>query len=126
MFGLRSLHEDDALRAVRAALELREACTALGAELERDHGIRFAVTVGVSTGEVYVGAGARGETFATGDAIKVAARLDEAAEDGEILLGERDAPPGRAARPRRAAGAARSARPRGGGSCVQAPGAALR
>ena len=88
IFGLRSLHEDDALRAVRAALELREACTALGAELERDHDIPFPVTVGVSTGEVFVGAGAQGETLATGAAINVAARLGEAAEDCEILLGE--------------------------------------
>ena len=42
IFGLPSVHEDDALRAVRAALELREAVAALGVEIERDHGVRIA------------------------------------------------------------------------------------
>ena len=76
-FGLRSLHEDDGLRAVRAALELQGALVELGT-----------VTVGINTGDVFVGSGARGETFAMGDAMNVAAKLDEAAGDGEILLGE--------------------------------------
>ena len=85
IFGLRSLNEDDALRAVRAALELRESCTALGAELEREHGARFPVTIGISSGEVFVDPDG---TLPVGDAVNVAARLDEAAADGEILLGE--------------------------------------
>jgi DNA-binding SARP family transcriptional activator len=76
-FGLRSLHEDDGLRAVRAALELQGALVELGT-----------VTVGINTGDVFVGPGNRGETFAMGDTMHVAARLDESAGDGEILLGE--------------------------------------
>ena len=89
VFGLRERHEDDPLRAVRAALELREAGAALGTELERDHGIHIAGRFGITSGEVFVGAGARGETLARGDAMNVAAGLGEAAADGEILLGER-------------------------------------
>ena len=76
-FGLHSLHEDDGLRAVRAALELEGALVELGT-----------VTVGINTGDVFVGPGNRGETFAMGDTMHVAAKLDEAAGDGEILLGE--------------------------------------
>jgi DNA-binding SARP family transcriptional activator len=89
IFGLRERHEDDPLRAVRAALELREAGAALGTELERDHGIHIAMRFGLTSGEVFVGTGARGETLARGDAMNVAAGLGEAAADGEILLGER-------------------------------------
>jgi DNA-binding SARP family transcriptional activator len=88
IFGLRSLHEDDALRAVRAALELRDACAALGAELEHHRDVRVPVTLGISSGEVFVGAGDDGGAFPTGDAMSVATRLDEAAGDREILLGE--------------------------------------
>ena len=72
MFGLRELHEDDALRAVRAALELRVA------------GIS---TVGINSGEAVLGTGPRGETFAAGDVKRLAARLGDVAEPGEILLG---------------------------------------
>ena len=89
VFGLRERHEDDPLRAVRAALELREAGAALGAELERDHGIPIAARFGIDSGEVFVGPGARGEALARGDAMNVAAGLGQAAADGEILLGER-------------------------------------
>ena len=78
-FGLVQVHEDDALRAVRAAVEMRAAVAALG-EVE--------VKIAVNSGEAFVGAGARREPFATGDAINVAARLQEAAAAGEILLGD--------------------------------------
>ncbi len=89
VFGLRERHEDDPLRAVRAALELREAGAALCAELERERDIRIALRFGITSGEVFVGAGARRDTLARGDALNVAAGLGEAAADGEILLGER-------------------------------------
>jgi class 3 adenylate cyclase/tetratricopeptide (TPR) repeat protein len=74
VFGLPQVHEDDALRAVRAAVEMRDAVAALGLE----------VRIGVNTGEVVAG---RGETLVTGDAVNVAARLEQAAEAGEIMLG---------------------------------------
>ena len=89
VFGLRERHEDDPLRAVRAALELREAGATLGAELERAHGIPIAARFGIDSGEVFVGPGTRGEALARGDAMNVAAGLGQAAADGEILLGER-------------------------------------
>jgi class 3 adenylate cyclase len=60
----------------------------LNEELELDWGVRIAVRTGINTGEVVAGDAAKGESFATGDAVNVAARLEQAAEPGEILLGE--------------------------------------
>jgi class 3 adenylate cyclase/tetratricopeptide (TPR) repeat protein len=85
VFGVPVVHEDDALRAVRAAVELNERLTALDDELEELYGVRLELRTGVYTGEVAVGAG---EVFATGDAVNVAARLEQAAAPGEILIGE--------------------------------------
>ncbi len=87
VFGVPAVHEDDALRATRAAAEMRLALADLNKELERDHGVTISNRTGVNTGEVVVGAG--GQTFATGDAVNTAARLEQAASSGEILLGER-------------------------------------
>ena len=88
VFGLRRLNEDDALRAVRAAVELREACEALSAELERVRGVEISMKLGVESGEVFLSAGARRAPFAVGDAYNVASRLEGTAPSGEILLGE--------------------------------------
>ncbi len=74
VFGVPVVHEDDALRAVRAALEMKEALPELG--------IRG--RIGVNTGEVVTGTE---ERLATGDAVNVAARLEQAAEPGEVLIG---------------------------------------
>src|SRR4051794_17095581 len=74
VFGVPQVHEDDALRAVRAAVEMRDALPELGVEAR----------IGVNTGEVVVGTE---ERLATGDAVNVAARLEQAAGSGEILLG---------------------------------------
>ena len=74
VFGVPQLHEDDALRAVRAAVEMRDALPVLGVEAR----------IGVNTGEVVVGTA---ERLATGDAVNVAARLEQAAGAGEVLLG---------------------------------------
>jgi class 3 adenylate cyclase len=87
VFGIPAVHEDDALRAVRAAAEMRERLVALNEEFERERGIRIAVRTGVNTGEVVAGDPAEGQAFATGDAVNVAARLEQAADPGEILLG---------------------------------------
>ncbi len=87
VFGIPQVHEDDALRAVRAAAEMRERLAALNEEFERERGIRIAVRTGVNTGEVVAGDPYAGQAFATGDAVNVAARLEQAAEPGEILLG---------------------------------------
>ena len=71
VFGVPTVREDDALRAVRAALELRDAA-------------QVDVRIGVNTGEVVTGAG---DTLVTGDAVNVAARLEQAAGVGEVLIG---------------------------------------
>jgi class 3 adenylate cyclase len=88
VFGIPVLHEDDALRAVRAAAEMRAALIPLNDELERDRGVTIEVRVGVNTGEVVAGDSAEGQAFVTGDAVNVAARLEQAAQPGEILIGD--------------------------------------
>jgi class 3 adenylate cyclase len=75
VFGIPVVHEDDTLRACRAAVEMRAALPELG--------IRG--RIGVNTGEVVTGTA---ERLATGDALNVAARLEQAAEPGEVLIGE--------------------------------------
>jgi class 3 adenylate cyclase len=75
VFGIPVSHEDDALRAVRAASEMRAAIA--------EHGLE--ARIGVNTGEVVVGG--EGETLVTGDAVNVAARLEQAAAPGETLIG---------------------------------------
>jgi class 3 adenylate cyclase len=75
VFGVPAVHEDDALRACRAAVEMREAFAGLGIEGR----------IGVSTGEVVTGTA---ERLATGDALNVAARLQQAAAPREVLIGE--------------------------------------
>jgi class 3 adenylate cyclase len=74
VFGVPMLHEDDALRAVRAAVEMRDALPELGLKGR----------IGVMTGEVVTGTE---ERLATGDAVNVAARLEQAAQPGEVLIG---------------------------------------
>ncbi|MDP9492224.1 MAG: AAA family ATPase, partial [Actinomycetota bacterium] len=85
VFGIPVVHEDDALRAVRAAADMRGALIHLNEELERDWGIRIESRIGVNTGEVVTG---EGDSIATGDAVNVAARLEQGAASGETLLGE--------------------------------------
>ena len=88
VFGIPQLHEDDALRAVRAAVDMRAALEGLNHELERDHGVRLACRIGVNTGEVLVGVESTDFGRVTGDAVNTAARLEAAAEPGEILIGD--------------------------------------
>src|SRR6478735_4550182 len=85
VFGVPAVHEDDALRAVRAADELHAGLAELNEELERGYGTRLELRIGVNTGEVVTGTE---ERLATGDAVNVAARLEQAAGPGEILIGE--------------------------------------
>jgi class 3 adenylate cyclase len=85
VFGVPVVHEDDALRAVRAAADMRQALAGLNDELERDRGVRIESRIGVNTGEVVAG---QGNSIATGDAVNVAARLEQGAEPGATLLGE--------------------------------------
>ena len=87
VFGIPLLHEDDAVRAVRAARGMQEALAALNVELERDHGVQVAIRIGVNTGEVVAGDPRAGQRLVTGDAVNLAARLEQAAEAGQVLLG---------------------------------------
>src|SRR5438093_7180547 len=75
VFRIPTLHEDDALRAVRAALEMRERLERLNRDLERDRGIAILTRTGLNTGEVVAGDPSTGKTIATGDAVKAAPRL---------------------------------------------------
>ena len=88
VFGVPQLHEDDAVRAVRAAAELGEAMVALNAELAGTLGVRLELRTGVNTGDVVVGDVVGGQEIAVGDAVNLAARLEQAAGPGEVLLGE--------------------------------------
>ena len=88
VFGIPVVHEDDALRAVRAAVELRGELERLNDELEQAYGVRIGVRTGVHTGEVFAGDPAQGDPFATGDAVVVAQRLEATAAAGEILVGD--------------------------------------
>ena len=86
VFGVPTLHEDDALRAVRAASEMRERLEGLNDELRRAFGVELEMRVGINTGQVVAGR-ADAPTLATGDAVNLAKRLEQAAGSGEILLG---------------------------------------
>ena len=87
VFGIPRLHEDDPLRAVRAAFGMQEALIGLNDELARDHDVRIAIRIGVNTGEVVAGDPTAGQRLVTGDTVNVAARLEQAAGAGEVLLG---------------------------------------
>ncbi len=89
VFGVPEAHEDDALRACRAALEMQARLESLNEEFERRFGTRISLRIGVNTGEVVAGDPSSRETFVTGDPVNVAARLEQAAGPGEVLLGER-------------------------------------
>jgi predicted ATPase/class 3 adenylate cyclase len=87
VFGTPQLHEDDPLRAVRAAVEMQEALRRLNEELEPTWGVTIATRTGVATGEVVAGA-ADAESLVVGVPVNVAARLEQAAKPGEILVGK--------------------------------------
>ncbi|MFI5050334.1 MAG: adenylate/guanylate cyclase domain-containing protein, partial [Gaiellales bacterium] len=88
VFGLPRLHEDDALRAVRAAADMQAALGALNADLEARWGVTLQNRTGVNTGEVVAGDSSADQRLITGDAVNVAARLEQAAPAQQVLLGE--------------------------------------
>jgi class 3 adenylate cyclase/tetratricopeptide (TPR) repeat protein len=88
VFGHPIAHEDDAVRAVRAAAEMRLALEDLNGHLEQQFGVRLETRTGINTGEVVAGDPSFGHAFVTGDAVITAKRLEETAGDGEILVGE--------------------------------------
>jgi class 3 adenylate cyclase/predicted ATPase len=88
VFGVPVAHEDDAVRAVRAASDLQAGMAELNRELESRHGCRIALRVGLNTGEVVAGDATARQMVVTGDAVNVAARLEQHARPGETLVGE--------------------------------------
>ena len=88
VFGIPTVHEDDALRAVRAANEMRAALRELNEQLDLRWGVRLQARTGVNTGEVIVGDPSQGEDFVSGEAVNVATRLERSAPPREILIGE--------------------------------------
>ena len=90
VFGVPAAHEDDPTRALRAALAMSRRLTELNLSLETLHGVTLAMRIGVNTGEVLAVNRPRLEgRMVTGDAVNVAARLEQAAASGQILASER-------------------------------------
>ena len=89
--GIPQAHEDDAERAVLAALATQRRFPDLAERVRTLHGSEVALRIGVNTGEVVTGrdSAARGEMMVSGDAVNVAARLQQHAEPGAVLVGER-------------------------------------
>jgi class 3 adenylate cyclase/tetratricopeptide (TPR) repeat protein len=88
VFGLPRMHEDDALRAVRATAEMGDALAELNVTLRAEFGVTLENRTGVNTGEVVTGEGGGSQRLATGDTVNVAARLEQVAPVGEVLIGE--------------------------------------
>ena len=89
VFGLPAVHEDDALRAVRATAEMTERLASLASELESNGSMRFEFRIGVSTGEVVTGREVGLQLRATGEPLHLSAQLAQAASVGDALLDER-------------------------------------
>jgi class 3 adenylate cyclase len=88
LFGVPRVREDDAFRAVRAAADMQTSLTTLNHELQRDLAITLQMRIGINTGEVIIGERRAGGSPATGDAVNIAARLEQAAGPGEVLIGD--------------------------------------
>jgi class 3 adenylate cyclase len=87
VFGVPIAREDDAARALAAAVELHQAATGISAELEHDHDVPLRVRVGICGGEVFVARHADGQYAVTGDVVNTAARLQGMADPSETLVG---------------------------------------
>ena len=87
-FGIPVSHEDDVLRAARAALDIRVGVAALNERLVHDHGIGLEVRIGIETGEVVATPTDARQRLVTGEAVGVAARLEQSASADEIVVGE--------------------------------------
>lgn len=88
VFGLEHRHEDDAMRAVRAAVEMRDALAGVNAELALAGAPGLEQRIGVNTGNLVAGDGVDRQRLVTGDAVNVAARLEQTAASGEVVIGD--------------------------------------
>ncbi|HEY8655283.1 MAG TPA: adenylate/guanylate cyclase domain-containing protein, partial [Candidatus Limnocylindria bacterium] len=83
VFGVPKVHDDDAERAVRAGLAMRDELGVLNQELA----VELAARVGINSGEAVADPGATGQFLVTGDVVNMAARLQQGAEVGEVVVG---------------------------------------
>jgi class 3 adenylate cyclase/tetratricopeptide (TPR) repeat protein len=88
VYGLPVRHEDDAVRALRAALDMQAALPALNEDFAAKWGVRLLNAIGVNTGEVIAGDATLGQRLVTGDSVNVAARLEQAAGPAEVIIGD--------------------------------------
>ncbi len=88
VFGVPTIHEDDALRAARAAKEMLQELAALNEELAASLAVPLQARIGINTGEVLAGNPADGHAFVAGEPVIVGKRLEQAAEPGQILIGK--------------------------------------
>jgi len=88
VFGLPVRHEDDAVRAVRAAADMQAALPRLNGAFKAQRGLEIENHIGVNTGEVIAGDASTGQRLVTGDTVNTAARLEQAAGPGEVVLGD--------------------------------------
>jgi class 3 adenylate cyclase/tetratricopeptide (TPR) repeat protein len=88
VFGLPVRHEDDAVRAVRAAAEMQTALDALNPTFRSEHGLELSNHTGVNSGEVIAGDATTNQRMVTGDAVNTAARLEQTAASGDVVLGD--------------------------------------
>jgi class 3 adenylate cyclase/tetratricopeptide (TPR) repeat protein len=87
IFGVPTVHEDDALRAVRTGMAMQRRLAVLNEELRATWGVTLNCRIGINTGEVVTGDPVTGATVVTGDTVNLAKRLETAAAPGEILIG---------------------------------------
>jgi class 3 adenylate cyclase len=88
VFGVPHAHEDDALRAARSAVELLDTIERTNEELLDRYGVGLRLRIGINTGEVVAGDPTKESSFVSGDPINVAARLEQSAPAGGVLIGE--------------------------------------
>ena len=91
VFGAPVAHEDDPLRAVRAAFRMQRRLDRLNENLETRFGVRLALRIGINTGDVVAADELRRDLLVSGDTVNIAARLEQVASPGEVLVGERAA-----------------------------------
>ena len=87
VFGLAQRREDDALRAIRAALEMQASVDRINPVLEAELAVHLELRIGVNTGPVIAGDPRLGQRLVTGDAVNVAARLEQTAGLGQVVIG---------------------------------------
>ncbi|MFH9728050.1 adenylate/guanylate cyclase domain-containing protein [Streptomyces sp. NPDC017254] len=87
VFGVPTVREDDARRAASAALAMREALTGFNARLEEAVGVRLDMRIGINTGQAVTGSSTLRQAMVSGEVVNIAARLEQNAAAGEILIG---------------------------------------